>query len=116
MAGLFDGTPLERPVTCEVCGKALAECQCPRDASGKVLLPAQQTAVVRLEKRPGGKVVTLVEGLEPKATDLEGLLKKLKARCAAGGTVQDGTLQIQGDHRPAVGEALRQAGFRVKVR
>lgn len=112
MAGLFDGTRFERPVTCEVCGKAMAECACPRDAAGKVLPPEKQTAIVRLEKRPGGKVVTTVEGLDPHASDLDALLKLLKGRCAAGGTVQDGAIQIQGDHRPAVEEVLRGRGYR----
>jgi translation initiation factor 1 len=116
MCGLFDGTPLQRPVTCEVCGKALADCQCPRDAAGNVLLPNQQTAIVRLEKRPGGKVVTLVEGLDARASRLDDLLKLLKTRCAAGGTVQDNAIQIQGDHRPAVGETLKQLGYKLKLR
>ena len=34
MPGLFDGTPLVRPVTCQRCGKPLADCRCPRDAAG----------------------------------------------------------------------------------
>lgn len=116
MAGLFDGTRLQRPVTCEVCGKPLADCRCPRDAAGKVLLPAQQTATVRLEKRPGGKIMTVVEGLDPQASDLESLLKQLKTRCAAGGTVQDAQLQIQGDHRTTIGDFFRAAGYHVKTR
>lgn len=116
MAGLFDGTRFQRPVTCAVCEKPLAECRCPRDASGQVLLPSQQTAVVRLEKRAGGKVVTLLEGLDPKASDLEGLLKQLKGRCAAGGAVQEGLIQLQGDHRQVVAEVLASKGYRVKVR
>ena len=116
MAGLFDGTRFQRPVTCEVCGKPLAECKCPRTAAGDVLLPSQQTAIVRLEKRPGGKLVTMVEGLDPLASALDALLKQLKTRCAAGGTVQTGVIQLQGDHRPAVEQMLRTQGYRVKVR
>src|SRR5687768_12754214 len=116
MAGLFDGTRLQRPVTCAVCGKPLADCKCPRDAGGKVLLPKDQIATVRLEKRPGGKVVTTVSGLDASATDLDGLLKQFKSRCAAGGTVQDGQVQLQGGHRTPVDEALKAAGFRVKLK
>ena len=112
--GLFDGTKFERPVTCDVCEKPLADCACPRDAAGSVLLPKDQTAAVRLEKRPGGKVVTAVVGLDPSATDLAALLKQLQSRCAAGGTVQDGQVQLQGDHRDAVVAALRSSGYRVK--
>jgi translation initiation factor 1 len=112
--GLFDGTKFERPVTCEACGKPMTECKCPRDSSGNVLLPRDQTATVRLDKRPGGKLVTTVAGLDPSATDLAALLKQLRSRCAAGGTVQDGQVQLQGDHRDAVAAALNIAGFQVK--
>ncbi len=44
MSGLFDGTPLERPVTCEGCKRPLAQCACPRSESGVVLLPKDQPA------------------------------------------------------------------------
>jgi len=115
MAGLFDGTPLERPVTCEACGQALADCRCPRDASGRLLPPVRQTARIRLEKRSGGKWVTLVAGLDPSASNLGELLRQFKHRCAAGGAVQDGVILIQGDHREAAGELLAAAGYRVKT-
>jgi translation initiation factor 1 len=110
--GLFDGTKFERPVTCEVCGKAMAACACPRDAAGKVLPPSKQTAVIRLEKRPGGRVMTIVEGLDPVASDLPGLLKALKGRCAAGGAVSEGAIEIQGDHRDATAQHLESLGYR----
>ena len=67
--------------------------------------------MLRLEKRAGGKVVTVVEGLDPKASDLEGLLKRLRSRCAAGGKVQNGKIEVQGDHRPVVGELLSNEGY-----
>lgn len=114
--GLFDGTRFERPVTCERCEKPLVECQCPRSAAGDLLLPQSQTALVGIEKRPGGKVVTLVQGLDPTAAKIDDLLKELKARCASGGTIKDGTIQLQGDHRPGVEKALRELGFKVKAR
>lgn len=112
--GIFDGTKFERPVTCDVCGKPLAECACPRDADGKVLPPSKQTATIRLEKRPGGRVMTLVEGLDPSASDLPALLKTLKTRCAAGGTVADGAIELQGDHRDAAVEVLGSIGYRTR--
>ena len=112
--GLFDGTKFERPVTCDVCGKPLADCACPRDAAGKVLPPSKQTATIRLEKRPGGRVMTLVEGLDPSASDLAALLKTLKSRCAAGGTVTDATIELQGDHRDPATELLTSLGYRTR--
>jgi len=113
MPGLFDGTPLERPVTCESCGKALPECTCPRDASGKVCRPQDQEARVRREQRRGNWV-TVVGGLDPRATDLKALLKDFKARCAAGGTVLDDGIEIQGDYRDRVVQVLKERGYPAK--
>lgn len=114
--GLFDGTKFERPVTCEICGRAVGECGCPRDAAGKVLPPSKQTAVIRVEKRPGGRIMTLVEGLDSSASDLPGLLKDLKGQCAAGGAVSDAGIEIQGDHRDAIALHLESLGYRTKRR
>ena len=77
MTGLFDGTPWERPVTCARCGAPRAACTCPRNAAGEITLPANQAARVRREKR-GGKVVTVVTGLDPVATDLAALVKAFR--------------------------------------
>lgn len=113
MAGLFDGTSLQRPVTCERCGKALLACVCPRGADGKVLLPKDQPARVRREKRRG-KDVTVIAGLDPKASDLAGLLKQLKTTLGAGGTVADGEIEVQGDHRDKVVAWLVKMGYPAK--
>jgi translation initiation factor 1 len=113
MAGLFDGTSLQRPVTCERCGKALLACICPRGADGKVLLPKDQPARVRREQRRG-KVVTVIAGLDPKASDLAGLLKQLKTTLGAGGTVADGEIEVQGDHRDKVVAWLIKKGYPAK--
>ncbi len=115
MPGLFDGTPLERPVTCEVCEQPLERCGCPRDESGAVLLPKDQPARIRREKRRAGKTVTVVTGLNPVACDLEAILAQLKSACAAGGRVGDGTIEIQGDHRQRVLGILLDLGFPAKL-
>jgi len=39
MLGLFDGTPLERPVTCQGCEKPLDQRACPYGADGELLFP-----------------------------------------------------------------------------
>ena len=80
MSGLFAGTPLERPITCERCGKTHALCACPRGRDGKVLDPKTQNVRVRREQRRG-KMVTVIAGLAPrseKTNDLPELLKSLK--------------------------------------
>jgi translation initiation factor 1 len=115
MAGLFAGTPLERPVTCETCEKPLDQCRCPRDASGRVLRPRDQQVRVQRERRSGGGWVTVVHGLDGAANDLNALLKELKSACAAGGGVSEGNVVIQGDHRDRVVSLLRAKGYQAKA-
>lgn len=115
MAGLFDGTSLERPVTCAICAKALDDCACPRAADGEVLLPKDQQVRVRRERRKGSKMMTVVTGLDPVATDLKALLKELKNRCAAGGGVTEDGMELQGDHRDKLVVVLKEMGYAAKA-
>lgn len=120
MSGLFAGTPLERPVTCERCEKPLAECRCPRDARGQVLLPKDQPVRVRRETGGrGGKTVTVILGLDPVAGDPDGLLKQLKSALGAGGAAKREadavTLELQGDHRDKVVAWLKAKGYPAKA-
>src|SRR5258708_18495761 len=69
---LFAGTPFDRPPTCDRCGKLESECACPPLVVEPVrLAPETQTARLKLERRPKGKVVTVVGGLDPEGNDLE---------------------------------------------
>lgn len=113
MPGLFDGTPLERPVTCPACGKAMSDCTCPRDASGELCRPADQDARVHREKRRG-KWMTVVTGLNPSATDLKALAKEVKAKCATGGATTADGLEVQGDHRDTLVTLLKAKGYPAK--
>lgn len=113
MSRLFSGTPLDRPVTCERCGELLDRCTCPRTAQGAILLPKDQQARVRREKRRG-KFVTVISGLDPVASDLPGLLKSLRTRFGAGGTVSEGELELQGDHKEKLIELLKSMGYPAK--
>ena len=111
----MDGTPRERPVPCEVCGKVRADCSCPRDAQVNVLLPRDQPARVRRERRGGGKTVTVVAGLDPVASDLPALLKEFESLCAAGGTVTTDRIEIHGDKSERIVAALREMGYPAKT-
>ena len=113
MAGLFDGTSLQRPVTCEACALPMSDCRCPRDTKGALCRPKDQEARVRREKR-NGKWVTVVAGLDASGTDLPALAKQLRSRCAAGGTVRDDGIEIQGDHRDMIVTLLKSMGYPAK--
>jgi translation initiation factor 1 len=76
---------------------------------------SSQTARIRRERKGrGGKTVTIVGGLQHDPATLEALLKKLKQVCGAGGTVKEGELEIQGDHRERVSTSLAAMGYTVK--
>ena len=113
--GSISGTPLERPVTCERCELPLDQCKCPRDRTGKVVLPKDQKPRVRREKR-AGKVTTVIAGLDPVATDLMALVKELKSSLGAGGTVNaENEVEIQGDHRDKIVALLKSRGYDAKA-
>lgn len=46
---------------------------------------------------------------------LKELAKKLMQICGSGGTVKDGELEIQGEHRERIAEALRKMGYKAKI-
>jgi translation initiation factor 1 len=113
--GLFDGTRLERPVTCERCGAAMAQCKCPRGADGAIKLPGDQSPRVRREKR-GGKMVTVVSGLDPVANDLGAMLKAWRSGMGTGGSLDKATgqIELQGDHRDRLVAELVAKGYKAK--
>lgn len=111
--GLFDGTPLERPVVCERCGQPEAQCECPPPAK-KRTPPAEQTVRLAIEKRKKGKVVTVVRGLADEGDHLSEVLARLKSTCGAGGTIKEGQLEVQGRQLDAVRATLEKAGYRVR--
>jgi len=63
----------------------------------------------------GGKVVTVIHGLPERGAALDARGSELRRLCGAGGTVKDGTVEIQGDHRDRVAQHLRALGYTVKL-
>jgi translation initiation factor 1 len=62
----------------------------------------------------GGKAVSVILGLPLAAEPLEALARELKRLCGAGGAVREGRIEIQGEHRDRLLEALRQRGYEAK--
>lgn len=80
------------------------------------LPPQQQTVYLhRDSKGRGGKAVTLVKKLILSENDMKELTKKLKQICGSGGTIKDNTIEIQGEHREKIAEALSNMGYKVKI-
>ncbi len=70
--------------------------------------------VSRETKGRKGKGVTLISGLPVDAKALQKLAKQLKRKCGAGGTVKDGVIEIQGEHRDTLIKALQGLGYKAK--
>ena len=82
----------------------------------KSLPPHEQTVYLhRDSKGRGGKSVTLVKKLVLSEEDMKELVTKLKQICGSGGTIKDGVIEIQGEHREKIAEALKKLGYKVKI-
>ena len=97
---------------CPNCRRAVRDCVCPKGAPG-----AAKPAVVRVGrevKGRAGKGVTTVTGLPLTLADIEALATRLKKRCGSGGTVREGVIEIQGDHRDVIVAELIKMGWPAK--
>jgi translation initiation factor 1 len=69
--------------------------------------------ILRHTAHRGGKTVTVVTGfLGISQAEKNQLAKAMQHACGAGGTVKEGRIEIQGDHRKEVARILTNAGFR----
>jgi len=94
---------------CPKCGKPKAQCVC-----GKAQAPKGDGNIrVGREVRKGAGV-TVISGMPLAGEELKALAKELKTRCGSGGTVKDGIIEIQGDHRDALVAELNRRGWKAK--
>lgn len=70
---------------------------------------------MRDRRHRGGKTVTVITGLPGHPAALAALAADLKRLCGSGGTVRDGVVEIQGDHRERIAALLSERGHRVKL-
>ncbi len=74
------------------------------------LAKSEQKIKVSLDTRRYGKKITVVSGFD-KGIDIKATAKALKSELACGGTVKNGNVELQGDHRSKVKGALVKLGF-----
>ena len=95
---------------CPTCNQPIGACICrqPRPSGDGTVRVGRET------KGRKGKGVTLIRGVALELDGLRQLATQLKQHCGSGGTVKDGVIEIQGDHRDRVVEELRKRGYIVK--
>jgi translation initiation factor 1 len=87
----------------------------PKQAPPRAAKAVEGRVRVQLEtKGRKGKGVTVITGLPLDAEALAALAKELKVTCGCGGTVKDGAIEIQGDHRAAILKELQKRGIQAK--
>jgi translation initiation factor 1 len=75
------------------------------------MMEQQELIKIKLEKRKWGREVTIIEGLNLDEAHLKKIAKQLKSKLATGGTVKNGRIELQGDHRERVKELLVEMGY-----
>ncbi len=103
---------------CRHCGLPVKRCQCranPRKTADSAPAGDDIVRVGRTSKGRKGKTVTEVTGVPLPPDELRELARELKQRCGTGGALKDGVIEIQGDHRDVLAEALRSRGHTVKL-
>lgn len=87
----------------------------PEEAEASASTGARSPGIrLRLDRRASNRVVTAVTGLPGTVDEIAALAKSLKAACGTGGTLKDGTLELQGDHREAIERHLASRGLKSK--
>ena len=111
----------EKGRICPECGRPISACSCKKEKAVRtdkqpVGYPKDGTIRIQREvKGHKGKTITAVYGIPLENAELQELAKKLKRRCGAGGSVMDGVIVIQGDHRQTLLDELKKHGYTAKL-
>ena len=90
---------------CPMCGLVKDLCVC------ETIAKESQKILVYIERKKFNKNYTIVEGIDEKEIDLKDLAKKLKSELACGGTIKDGKIELQGEHKQRARKVLVDYGF-----
>ena len=69
---------------------------------------------LRLERRAGNRVATLVTGLPGTLEEAAAFAREIKTACSTGGSFKEGVLDLQGDHRSRIEQLLAARGLKSK--
>jgi len=97
---------------CPKCQQPIKQCRCKKQAS-----PVTKDSIVRVSRETKGrkgKGVTIITGIPLAETELKLYAQRLKKKCGSGGTLKQGVVEIQGDHRDMLIPLLLEQGWVVK--
>lgn len=97
---------------CPRCNRQAVKCTCRKQPS-----PPKNDGIVRLmreTKGRKGKGVTLITGIPLGDKELKKLAKLFQQKCGSGGSLKNGVIEIQGDHRDVLEKELVRHGYKVK--
>ena len=96
------------PNWCAKCKQLPCKCKAAVKATA-----ARGPIKMRREMRRGKPVIVLFElGMDPEQQ--KELLKAIQKSCGAGGSLKDGQIEVQGDHREKIETLLAERGLKVK--
>ncbi|MEM5802990.1 MAG: stress response translation initiation inhibitor YciH [Candidatus Aenigmatarchaeota archaeon] len=88
--------------TCSKCGLPFDLCVC-------VTIEREAEKIrITTEMRRFSKPITIIEGIVENAKDVA---KQLKSKLACGGTIKEGHIELQGDHKNKVKDILVKLGY-----
>lgn len=102
---------------CPKCSQPAVRCRC-KGKKKPLSSNHRHDGTIRIQReRKGrkGKTVTVISGFSCPEAELKQLASQLKNRCGSGGSVKDGLIIIQGDHRQVLLLELEKQGFCVKL-
>ena len=98
---------------CTKCSCPITQCEC-----GRTNAVPKGNGIIRVGRQTKGrkgKGVTLIMGLPLDEDELKRLAKELKQKCSTGGTVKNGVIEIQGDHRAMLVDELKGRGYSARL-
>ena len=96
--------------TCPVCDKPVSECECHSEVRSAE--DGQVVTIKKAVKGRRGKTVTTISNVNRETKRIQ---KELQRLCGAGGTIKNGIIEIQGDHRSKIRDYLEGKGMNVKL-
>jgi translation initiation factor 1 len=111
-AGLVYSTEFGK--MCPGCNKPIAKCVCQKKQSQSIPKNDGIVRLMRETKGRKGKGVILITGVPLNNDGLKKLAKSLKQKCGSGGSLKNGIIEIQGDHRDVLEKELSRLGYKVK--